>query len=206
MISKNFKTSFIMLLGVSLMTFSIANISMQHYFADGGFTGLKVIVYRVFGMNPGLAGYFINVPLLLIFYKFYDKVTFLKTIYGIILFNGLLWIFVEIGFVLPVMENYLWFAAILHGLLGGIGIGLVASVDGTTGGSFIVGALAERYTKLTIGQAMSLFDALVIVMSMFVFLSFTNALYSLLAVLVHLFSIAGTRKLADRRINSEVLL
>jgi len=184
----------VIFIGGSLMTFATANFSMQHYLADSGFTGIKVIVYRVFGMNPGLVGYLINVPLLLIFYRFYDKRTFLMTIYGMGVFNATLWFFVEIGSIVPYMGNMLPLVAIFHGLFTGIGIGLVASVNGTTGGSFIVGMLAERYTKLTIGQAMSLFDTVVILLSMFVFLTLINALYTLVAIFVHLFVIAWTRK------------
>jgi len=171
---------------------------MQHYLADGGFTGIKVIIYRVFGINPGLAGYFINIPLLIIFYRFYDKRTFLMTIYGMGIFNGTLWFFVAIGPVVPYMGNLLLLVAILHGLVSGIGIGVVASVDGTTGGSFIIGMLAERYTKLTIGQAMSLFDTGVILLSMLVFLTPMNALYTLIAIFIHLLAISWTRKIISK--------
>jgi len=192
------KSLAVIFIGASLMTFAIANFSMQHYLADGGFTGVKVIVYRVFGMNPGLAGYLINIPLLIIFYRFYDKQTFLMTIYGMGIFNGTLWFFVEIGPIVPYMGSLLLVVAIFHGLINGIGIGLVASVNGTTGGSFIVGMLAEEYTKLTIGQAMSLFDTGVILLSMLVFLTPMNALYTLIAIVVHLWAISWTRKTIDR--------
>lgn len=192
------KALIVIFLGASFMTFTIANLSMQHYLADGGFTGIKVIVYRIFDINPGLVGYFINVPLLVIFYRFYSKRDFLMTLYGLVVFNGTLWLFVEMGFVIPYMGQLLPLVAILHGVLGGLGIGLVASVGGTTGGSFIIGALAERYTKLSIGQAMSLFDASVIVLSMFVFLSPLNAFYTLIAIGVHLIVISWTRKIMDK--------
>lgn len=192
------KSFVIIFIGATLMTFAIANFSMQHYLADGGFTGIKVIIYRVLGMNPGVVGYFINGPLLLIFYRFYDKRTFLMTIYGMGVFNGTLWFFVEMGPLVPYMGNLLLIVATLHGLIGGIGIGLVASVNGTTGGSFIIGALAERYTKLSIGQAMSLFDTSVILLSMLVFLTPLNAFYTLIAIFVHLWAISWTRKAIDK--------
>ena len=192
------KSLVMIFIGASLMTFAIANFSMQHHLADGGFTGIKVIVYRVFGMNPGLAGYLINVPLLIIFYRFYDKRTFLMTLYGMGIFNGTLWFFVEIGPIVPYLGDLLLVVAIFHGIVSGIGIGLVASVNGTTGGSFIIGMLAERYTKLTIGQAMSLFDTAVILLSMLVFLTPMNALYTLIAIFVHLIAISWTRKLISK--------
>lgn len=191
------KSLVIIFFGASLMTFTIANFSMQHDLADGGFTGIKVITYRIFGINPGLAGYLINVPLLVIFYRFYDKRTFLMTIYGMAIFNGTLWFFVNIGPVIPYMGNLLPLVAVFHGLISGIGIGLVASVNGTTGGSFIIGMLAERYSRLTIGQAMSLFDTAVILLSMLVFLTPLNAIYTLLAILIHLWAINKTRKATD---------
>lgn len=196
--NKLIKSLVMISIGATLMTFAISNFSMQHYLADGGFTGIKVIVYRVFGMNPGLAGYLINIPLLIIFYRFYDKRTFLMTIYGMGVFNGTLWLFVEIGFIFPYMGNLLLIVAVLHGLINGIGIGIVASVNGTTGGSFIVGMLAERYTKLNIAQAMSLFDIGVILLSMLVFLTPINAIYTFIAILVHLGTISWTRKAISR--------
>ena len=186
------------------MTFAISNFSMPYYLADGGFTGLKVIVYRLFGMNPGVAGYLINVPLLVIFYRLYDRRTLLATLYGMAVFNGLLWFFVELG---PVVPGHLprLLVALLYGLQYGLGIGIVASVRGTTGGSFIIAMLAERYTRLSISKAVLIFDALVILLAMTVFLTWLNALYTLLAMVVASGTITATRRAAIRMRNKPLL-
>lgn len=116
------------------------------------------------------------------------------TIYGMGVFNVTLWFFVEIGAIIPYMGGVLPLVAVFHGLINGLGIGIVASVNGTTGGSFIIGMLAERYTKLSIGQAMSLFNMGVILLSMLVFLTLINALYTMIAIFVQMISISWTRK------------
>jgi len=169
-------------IGASLMTFSLINFIVQIDLASTGFTGIKIIIYQLTGMNPGLVGYLINGPLLLIFYKFYDKRTFLMTLYGMAAFNGTLWFFSHIGPLIPDL-GYFWMI-LLGGAIGGLGVGLVVRVGGTTGGSHIVGKLANTYLKIPMARALLIFDAIVIFLSLYFFLTPINAVFTLITIFI----------------------
>jgi len=176
------KQLLVIFFGACLMTFAVVNFLVQHDLAIAGTTGIKVIVYQLTGMNPGLVGYMINIPLLLIFYKFYDRKTFLMTLYGMAIFNGSLFIFSEMGPIIPSMHNQMLLMSILSGAVGGLGVGLVARMEGTTGGAFIIGKLANTYLKISIARAMLIFDALVLLLSLYFFLTPVNAFWTMISL------------------------
>lgn len=187
-------TLVVIFVGATLMTFSVVNFIVQHDMANAGFTGIKIIVHQLTGMNPGLVGYLMNIPMLIIFYKHYDKQTFFLTIYGMAVFNGTLWLFSEIGPIVPKMSEQMLLMAIICGLIGGVGVGMVARVNGTTGGSFIVGKLANTFLNISIAKALLIFDAGIILLSLFLFLTPLNFLYTMLSIFVMSLATAQVEK------------
>jgi len=184
--------------GASLMTFSVVNFIVRLDLASTGFTGIKIIVYRIFGMNPGLVGYLINFPLLLLFYKLYNKKTFFMTIYGMLAYNSTLWFFSAVGSIVPDFEGFRILQILMGGALYGLGTGIVIAVGGTTGGSHIVGKVANLFLGTSVARVLLVFDVSVIALSLFFFLTPMNATLTVLSLLMASFVVSRMERLGGK--------
>jgi uncharacterized membrane-anchored protein YitT (DUF2179 family) len=81
------------------------------------------------------------------------------------------------------VEHDLLIAALLAGLFGGIGSGLIYKVGGTTGGTDIVARIIEKNFGLTIGRSLLILDIMVLLLSL-TYLSLKEMMYTLIAVFV----------------------
>jgi len=181
---KLFKQLAVIGIGATVVAFSIVNFSIQHYMADGGMAGIQVLIYRFWGVNPGVMGYVMNIPLLFLLWKFFDKETFWMTVYGIFIINGALILFSAMGPIVPFMGEDMMLVAILHGVVLGIGIGLVVRENGTTGGALIVAKVANKFTGVSLAKFLFGWDTVVILLSLAIFLTFENAVYTLIALFI----------------------
>ncbi|SFS94749.1 Uncharacterized membrane-anchored protein YitT, contains DUF161 and DUF2179 domains [Marininema halotolerans] len=165
--------SFIFSLGVNY--FAIAN-----KLAEGGFTGIALILYYLFQLPPGPVILALNIPLFLVGYKVFGKRTFLLTIYGTTMVSICLSLTQNWGEPIP---NDPLLAALYTGVLVGGGLGIIFRVGGTTGGVDIIARLGNKYLGWSIGRTMFLFDLAVIGASYF-FIGREKAMYTVVAVFI----------------------
>ena len=75
-------------------------------------------------------------------------------------------------------------AALFAGVAVGIGIGIIFRFGGTTGGVDIIARLVNKYVGWSMGKTMFIFDACVIILSLIFYLSYREAMYTLVAVFI----------------------
>ena len=75
-------------------------------------------------------------------------------------------------------------AALFAGVSVGIGIGIIFRFGGTTGGVDIIARLVNKYVGWSMGKTMFIFDACVIIISLIFYLSYREAMYTLVAVFI----------------------
>ena len=87
---------------------------------------------------------------------------------------------------------------LIGGMLGGAGLGIVFSHNGSTGGTDILVALLGKYTRMSFGRAMQMIDMCIIASSYFLFHSTETIVYGLcftfVAAYVCDYIINGTRQ------------
>jgi uncharacterized membrane-anchored protein YitT (DUF2179 family) len=178
-----FKNIFFILLGAAIFSFGLVHFNMQNNLAEGGFTGITLMLYFVFGWSPSITNLLLNLPLFFLGWKLLGRSVFIYTIIGTVGVSIFLGIFQKYQIEMPLYED-LFLAALFAGVFIGIGLGIIFRYGGTTGGVDIIARLAQKYFGWTMGRTMFMFDFGVITLSLITYLNYREAMYTLVVVFV----------------------
>ena len=113
-----FKTIGIELLGSLLIAIGIYNFALHANFPMTGFSGISIILYRLFDLPVGATTIVLNIPVALICYRLLGKGFFFRSLRCMVI-SSLMIDF--IGPLLPVYQGSRLLAAICTGVFGGFG-------------------------------------------------------------------------------------
>lgn len=178
-----FKNILLILLGSAIFSFGIVHFNMQNNLAEGGFTGITLLLYFLFQYDPSYTNLILNIPVFIIGWKLLGRNVFLYTLIGTVSVSVFLWIFQRFQIHIPLNDD-LALAALFAGVFIGIGLGIIFRSGGTTGGVDIIARLVQKYVGWSMGKTMFLFDAVVITLSLIFYLDYREAMYTLVAVFV----------------------
>ncbi|WP_318508581.1 YitT family protein [Bacillus sp. T3] len=178
-----FKNIFFILFGSAVFSFGIVHFNMQNNLAEGGFTGITLLFYFLWKWDPSYTNLLLNIPLFFIGWKLLGRSALLYTIIGTLGVSVFLWVFQRYQIDMPLRDD-LTLAALFAGVAIGIGLGIIFRYGGTTGGVDIIARLAHKYVGWSMGKTMFLFDACVITISLITYLSYKEAMYTLVAVFI----------------------
>lgn len=153
-----------------------------HGLNAGGITGLSMIIVKLTGFGTvGLLTALINLPLFTIGGIKIGKEFFVLSLFGMVASSGL----IDVFNLLPKPAIDPLVSALYGGVVCGLGLGVVFSTGGSTGGSdIIVRLLKLRWQNVPIGVINMCFDGTVAVLTGVVFMDIQNALYSGIAIFV----------------------
>lgn len=158
------------------------------FFADplkivpGGVYGTAIVIHHVFGLPTGTVGLVINIPLFLIGIYFIGPRFGTKTFVGTILTAVFIDFFNSFEYGCPTDDIML--ASVVAGVLIGTGLALIFKSKATTGGSDIIAQIANKYTKLPVGQLLILIDSLIVGIGVIAFKDFSLALYAFITIFI----------------------
>lgn len=178
-----FKNLFFIILGAGLFAFGLNYLIIPNHLYEGGATGINLIIYYLFRIQPWLMNILINIPLFLLGWKILGKQTLYYSIVGTLGVTAWLALFERIPIHIP-LEGDLVLVSILGGILLGAGLGIIFKAGGTTGGSDILARIGHKYTSFTIGQIILSIDILVLVLTILVFHDLRSVLYTLMMVTI----------------------
>lgn len=178
-----FKNVFFILLGSAIFSWGLVHFNMQNNLAEGGFTGITLLLYFLFEWDPSYTNLLLNIPLFFIGWKLLGRNVFLYTIIGTVGVSLFLWIFQRYQIEMPLKED-LTLASLFAGVFIGIGLGTIFRFGGTTGGVDIIARLVHKYAGVSMGKTMFIFDFFVIALSLITYLNYREAMYTLVAVFV----------------------
>ncbi|MFC0476175.1 YitT family protein [Robertmurraya beringensis] len=181
--SLKIKNIFFILLGSAIFSFGIVHFNMQNNLAEGGFTGITLLLYFLFNWDPSYVNLLLNIPLFFIGWRLLGKNVFLYTLIGTVSVSVFLWIFQRYQINMPLKDD-LTLAALFAGVFIGVGLGIIFRFGGTTGGVDIIARLVHKYIGWSMGKTMFLFDVVVITLSLIFYLTYQEAMYTLVAVFV----------------------
>ncbi|MFD1738530.1 YitT family protein [Bacillus salitolerans] len=171
------------LLGSAIFSFGLVTFNMQHNLAEGGFTGITLLLFFLFEFDPSITNLLLNIPLFVIGWKILGRTSFIYTIIGTVSVSVFLWIFQRYPMLIH-LENDMTLVALFAGVFIGVGLGIIFRYGGTTGGVDIIARLTHKYIGWSMGKTMFLFDLFVIALSIVTYLSYREGMYTLVAVFI----------------------
>lgn len=182
--SIKFKNIFYILLGAAIMAFGLVYFNMENNLADGGFTGITLILFFMFNFDPAYTNLLLNIPLFFIGWKVLGRNSFIYTLIGTIGLSLFLFIFQRYRFMEIPLHDDMTLVALFAGVFIGVGLGIVFRFGGTTGGVDIIARLGFKYYGWSMGKTMFMFDAAVITSSLIFYLNYREGMYTLVAVFI----------------------
>ncbi|GAA4873764.1 YitT family protein [Paenibacillus vulneris] len=169
----------LLLLGSLLIAISFNMFLSPNQVASGGVSGISIIVNSLFGIEPAMTQWALNIPLFLLGTWALGGQFGVKTAIGSVLLPLLILLTRD----LPPLTNNILLASIYGGILIGMGLGLVFRGRGSTGGLDLAAQMIHRFTGLSLGLAVAMLDGMVILTAGIV-LSPEKALYALIGLFV----------------------
>ncbi|HHT49313.1 MAG TPA: YitT family protein [Firmicutes bacterium] len=168
-------------IGVNLTALGLVWFLIPNRIAAGGISGLATVLYYLWGWPVGLVMLIVNIPLLSACLFLFGPSFGLKTFFGTVLLAAAVESWGQV--VQPLTADPL-LGSLWGGVLAGVGVGIALRRHGTTGGTDLAAKLLAHFTPLSMGQAILLFDGLVIGLAGFVFNSVELMLYALISIVV----------------------
>jgi len=149
---------------------------------SGGLSGITLIIQYVTGFPAAYSLLILNIPLFFLSYKKVNKkFTFLSLIGTIALSVGLI---LTEPLKNTIQVNDILLLGLYGGVLNGIGVGIVFSNHGSTGGLDIVSALIKKkYGNFDIGTITFIVNFIIVSISACIF-GLTSALYTLVSMYI----------------------
>lgn len=175
---------FFILIGTALLTLSVYAFTAANNIAPGGVTGLATAIHYIIPQLPiGTIVSIINIPLIIVGYRFLGKRFIVKTLVSTVAFS-VLYDYVFTLFV-PIYVGDKMLASLYGGLLSGIGLAVVFLRGGSTGGTDITNRIIQnKYPHISLGRIVLLSDVVVILFATFVFGEIESAMYAIVAMFV----------------------
>lgn len=168
-------------IGSMLIAVGIYSFAEKINIAPGGVSGIAIMIKYLTGLPVGFVSLCINIPLILIAYKFMGKGFTLRTLRTVLIYTILIDNVVTPFF--PQYSGDRMLGAIFGGICTGAGLGAVFQQGSSTGGTDIVGYLVEKkYPHIPIGRALLGVDLIVLATSVFVFGNVESALFGVVAL------------------------
>ncbi|WP_108587157.1 YitT family protein [Paenisporosarcina sp. OV554] len=178
-----FKNIFFIILGSAIFSFGFVHFNIQNQLGEGGFSGITLILFFVFKLDPALMNLLLNIPMFFLGWRLLGQKVFVYTIIGTVSVSIFLKIFLLYEINIHIQDD-LFLASLFAGVFVGVGLGIIFRYGGTTGGVDIIARLAHKYVGWSMGKTMFIFDAVVIMLSWLTFLDSRSMMYTLVAVFI----------------------
>ena len=150
----------------------------------GAVTGLASIIYYAFGTPPVDVTYAVaNVILLIFALKILGLKFCIRTIFGVFfcwLFLHILPLWIPNGLV----QGDTFMASVIGGILCGVGLGVVFTSNGSTGGTDIIAAMVNKYRNVSFGKMLLYIDIIIISSSYLVFHDVQRVIYGYIIMFI----------------------
>ena len=177
------KDYFSIILGTFMYALSVTVFIMPHKFVLGGLTGLAVLLNYGFSLPVSLMVLIMNTILLIISYKVLGSDFLIKTVIGVASLTAFLGFFESIDFN-PIMTAEPLMAGLIGSIVAGSGVGLVLSVNGSTGGTDIIVLIINKFRNVTPGRTMLFVDLIIISSSYIIFRSIETIVFGIVIIAV----------------------
>lgn len=153
----------------------------------GGISGVAAVVFYATKIPVSVTYLAINILLVFVAIKILGANFGVKTIYSIAVLTAFFALFQKIIDEPIVDDTFL--SSVLGGMAGGIGLGIVFSRGGSTGGTDIFAMIINKYRNISPGRVILFCDVVIIASSYFVFQSIEKLVYGYVSMWVVSYSL-----------------
>jgi len=156
----NIRTYILMALGLLIFSIAWTAFLLPHQISGSGVSGLAAIIFYATGIPMGYTYFAINVVLILIGLKILGAGFGIKTIYGILLGAAMLSVLQPLIPTAVVQEKFM--SALIGGGLCGVGLAIIFTQGGSTGGTDIIAMIVTKYRNISLGRVILYCDVIII--------------------------------------------
>lgn len=177
-INSIFYNASLITLGSILCAWTINTILVPHQFLSGGLAGAALIIHYLWPQTSvGSLNFLLNIPVLMVGWFYVGRRFMLYSIFGMIVFSmAVEWI----PATRPIEEPML--AALLCGVVSGVGCALILKSLGSAGGIDIISVILLKQFSIRLGSTTLFANAVILMVSMVLF-----SMESILYTLIHIF-------------------
>jgi len=176
---------FLIILGCLILSVAINLFIIPNKLLSGGISGIGLMLQYIFNLPMGVTILILNIPLLILSILKINKKFTAFTILGTVSLSVFLIITSPLNSVLaPVEESYRLLYCIYGGVLSGIGLGIVFSNEGSTGGMDIVAIYAKKKYGIEVGTVIFTINVLIVSVGSILF-DFKVGLYTLISMYIN---------------------
>lgn len=151
--------------GAVIVALSINSLIIPNKIADGGVTGIAIILHYLINWPISLIVLILNLPLFILGGKMVGRLFLVYSILGV----GALSLGLDLTATIPSLTNDALLASIFGGVLSGVGMGLIFRSRGSLGGTDILAVLFSRTTPFSVGQILLGIDAVIFLLAAVLF-------------------------------------
>lgn len=162
----------------------------------GGITGVATLIFYASKFPIGISYLTINAILIISSFKMLGKGFGIKTVYAITVLSIFLSVLQGIIKDPIVTENFM--SAVIGGILAGVGVGIVFSQGGSTGGTDIIAMMINKFRDISPGKVILYADVIIISSSFLIFHSLEKIVYGYVTMAITAYTIdlvlTGTKR------------
>ena len=174
--------------GLILYALGLTGFLLPNKIVTGGLAGITVLIKSTTEIPLWVSYLTINSALLIIAWKIVGKSFVIKTVVSVGVLTFLLR-YGEVYITRPIIHADPLLSSIIGAMFCGAGLGLVYSVNGSTGGTDIVGAVVTKYRHVSMGRVLLLVDVLIVGSSFFYFQSVEKIAIGLIVMAVMYYAV-----------------
>ena len=149
----------------------------------GGLGGVSLLLRITLEVPLWVTFWVINIILLIIAWFILGKQYVIKALFGVVAILGILAVAEQ--FITEVLISADPLITIIIGAVCcGVGLGLVYSVNGSVGGTDIVGAIITKYRYISMGRGLMYIDVFIILVAFLIFLDLEKMIYGFIITFV----------------------
>jgi uncharacterized membrane-anchored protein YitT (DUF2179 family) len=166
--------------GSLLVAVAVNGLLIPHHFLAGGFTGLALILHYLFPWLPSVSALYLilNVPVFIMGWRMVGRRFLLYSLAGTVILSLALEL---MNWTFPSLDRVM--AALLAGIIIGVGMGLILRSLGSTGGTDILAVILVKRFSIRLGNTFLAFNAAILTAGGLAF-SLEGALYTLVLIFV----------------------
>lgn len=174
----------VVVIGLIIYAIGLTGFLIPNKIVTGGLAGVSLLINYSTGIPVWVSILAINCVLLVFAWFILGRKFVINTLFGAL----------GLTFFIGIAEKYITesilpnadplMASIIGAVCCGAGLGLVYSMNSTTGGTDIVGAIITKYRYISMGRGLMYVDVLIILSSWFLFESIEKIIYGLIIIAV----------------------
>ena len=172
-----------LIIGCMFMGVGLNMFFKPYSISPGGLRGLSLVISKFTGLSVSTIMLLIGIPLLVFSIKILGKKDAIKTFIGMVILSGILEITAPLATISVTQDVLL--SAISGAILLGIGLGIVFSVDGSTGGTDLIALMVNRVIpSLPVSKCLTIIDGMVVLSAGIANGNIETGLYSAIALYI----------------------